>query len=96
MHLATASLVCQPIGEGLHKFPLFLLVDTQGLVYTCAGQAVARGIWPASFRKTKVLKRLALAQSPKSKVQVQRRSLGPKHFTKFGLPTTTTTTHTNF
>ena len=31
-----------------------------------------------------------LGPGTKSKVQVQRRSLGLKHFTKFGLPTTTT------
>ena len=30
-------------------FGLFLLVDTQGLVCKCAGQALARVIWPASF-----------------------------------------------
>ena len=35
-----------------------------------------------------------LGPGTRSKVQVQRRSLGPKHFTKFGLPTTThTPTH---
>ena len=44
MPLARASLMCQPI-------PLFLLVDTHGLVCKCAGhgQALARGIWPASL-----------------------------------------------
>ena len=44
MPLARASLVCQPIGEYIHEIPLFLLVDTQGLVCKCAGQALARGI----------------------------------------------------
>ena len=51
MPLARASLVCRPIGEYLHEIPLFLLVDTHGLVCKCAGQALARGIWPASFGK---------------------------------------------
>ena len=38
-----------------------------------------------------------LGPSTKSKVQFQRRSLGPKHFTKFGLPTHhPTTTHKLF
>ena len=32
-----------------------------------------------------------LGPGTKSKVQVQRPSLGPKHFTKFGLPTHTPT-----
>ena len=36
-----------------------------------------------------------LGPGTKSKVQVQRRSLGPKHFTKLGLHTTTHH-HTNF
>ena len=49
MPLARASRLCQPIGKGLYQIPLFLLVDTQGLVFKCAGQAPARGIWPASF-----------------------------------------------
>ena len=34
-----------------------------------------------------------LGPGKKTKVQVQRRSLGPKHFTKFGLHTTTTHHH---
>ena len=51
MPLARASLMCQPIGKGLQQIPLFLLVDTHGLVCKCAGhgQALARGIWPASL-----------------------------------------------
>ena len=54
MPLAGASRICQPIGKGLHQIPLFLLVDTQGLVCKCAGQAPARGIWPASFCKKQI------------------------------------------
>ena len=49
MPLARASLVCQPIAEYVHEVPLFLLVDTHGLVCKCDGQALTRGIWPASF-----------------------------------------------
>ena len=52
-HIHKPNHVCQPVGECeyLYQLPLFLLVDTQGLVCKCAGQAFAKGNFvPPFFR----------------------------------------------
>ena len=69
---------------GLSFFPFFLLL-------THFGETTVAEDFVVVVEK--------LGPGTKSKVQVQRRSLGPKHFTKLGLPTTHTPpppTHTNF
>ena len=49
----TNQTMCQPLGTEVFGEDILLLVNQKGLVCKYAGQALAKGIWPAPFVKFK-------------------------------------------